>query len=128
MGSFRHDEYVEMTMYLRCDLHCAHCMIEGTMVRLRPESMGRFRELLAYNRARRRWKGIVFTGSEITLRHDLPVLARAARANGFEHVRIETHGMRLAEPDYCRELVGAGVDEYFVSVTASDAATHDVIT
>jgi MoaA/NifB/PqqE/SkfB family radical SAM enzyme len=42
-------------------------------------------------------------------------------------VRIQTHGMRLADEAYCRELVDAGIDEYFVSVTAADAATHDAI-
>jgi MoaA/NifB/PqqE/SkfB family radical SAM enzyme len=64
----------------------------------------------------------------VTLRADLPDLARRARRNGFEHVRIQTHGARLADKAYCRELVEAGIDEYFVSVTAADAATHDSIT
>ena len=36
--------------------------------------------------------------------------------------------MRLAELSYCRELIDAGVDEFFVSVTASDAESHDAIT
>src|SRR5262249_52391113 len=128
MGRFNHDDYVELTMHFRCNLRCAHCMIEGTMDRLRPESPERFRDLLAYNRRRRRWRGLILTGAEITLRHDLPDLARAARAAGFEHVRIQTHGAHLAEAAYCRELVEAGVGEFFVSVTAADAATHDAIT
>jgi MoaA/NifB/PqqE/SkfB family radical SAM enzyme len=128
MGIFNHEEYVELTMHFRCNLRCQHCMIEGTMDRLEPESADRFQEVLAYNERLRRWKGIIFTGSEITLRHDLAELARAARRHGFEHVRIQTHGMRLADPAYCRELVEAGIDEYFVSVTAADAETHDAIT
>src|SRR5439155_16021427 len=37
-------------------------------------------------------------------------------------------GVRLADSSYCRELVEAGIDEYFVSVTAADAETHDAIT
>ena len=40
-----------------------------------------------------------------------------ARAHRFEHVRIQTHGMGMDDMDYCRELVDAGVDQYFVSVT-----------
>jgi MoaA/NifB/PqqE/SkfB family radical SAM enzyme len=128
MGRFNHDEYVEMTMHFRCNLLCEHCMIEDTMDRLEPESMEKFREVLAYNRVNRVRKGLILTGAEVTLRKDLPELARMARQNGFEHVRIQTHGMRLADPDYCRELVDAGIDEYFVSVTAADAETHDAIT
>jgi len=125
---FNAAEYVELTMHFKCNLKCVHCMIEGTMDWLRPESTDQFERVLALNVQQRRWRGIIFTGSEITLRADLPELARKARASGFEHVRIQTHGMRLADPDYCRELVAAGVDEYFVSVTAADAETHDAIT
>lgn len=121
-------DYVEITAHFACNLRCEHCMIEGTMDWLRPESSDRFEEVLAINAQQARWKGLTLTGSEITLRRDLPELARRAREGGFEHVRIQTHGMRLADADYCAELVEAGVDEYFVSVTAADAATHDAIT
>lgn len=128
MKRFVHDDYVELTMHFRCNLRCKHCMIEGTMDWLEPEPDRRFGEVLAHNAAHRKWRGLILTGSEITLREDLPQLARRARESGFEHVRIQTHGMRLAVPAYCRELVEAGVDEYFVSVTAADADTHDAIT
>jgi len=128
VGCFNHDQYVELTMHFRCNLFCEHCMIEGTMDRLEPESMERFHQILEQNRQQHTWKGLILTGSEITLRSDLPELARLAHRNGFEHVRIQTHGMRLADTNYCKELVDAGVDEYFVSVTAADAETHDAIT
>jgi MoaA/NifB/PqqE/SkfB family radical SAM enzyme len=121
-------EYVEMTVHFRCNLKCEHCMIEGSMDWLQPESMQRFSEILAQNERERLWKGLILTGSEVTLRRDLPDLARSARASGFEHVRIQTHGMKLESEDYCRELIDAGIDQYFVSVTAADAASHDAIT
>jgi len=125
---FHFDDYVELTMHFKCNLKCVHCMIEDTMDWLEPEGMERLQEVCEYNDEHGRWKGIIFTGSEVTLRPDLPDWARQARRHGFEHVRIQTHGMRLAQEDYCRELVDAGIDEYFVSVTAADAATHDAIT
>ncbi len=103
-------------------------MIEGTMDWLRPESADQFESVLAQNAQHRQWTGLILTGSEVTLRGDLPELARRARESGFEHVRIQTHGMRLADEGYCRELVDAGIDEYFVSVTTADAASHDAIT
>jgi len=128
MNRFVQDDYIELTVHFRCNLRCQHCMIEGTMDWLQPESEARLREILERNAAERCWKGLVLTGSEVTLRGDLPELARRARAHGFEHVRIQTHGVHLASEAYCRELVDAGVDEYFVSVTAADAPTHDAIT
>ena len=121
-------DYVELTVHFKCNLKCVHCMIEGTMDWLRPESSENFEAVLEDNRRNRRWKGLILTGSEVTLRPDLPDMARKARDNGFEHVRIQTHGVRLASEQYCRELVDAGIDEYFVSVTAADGPTHDAIT
>lgn len=125
---FAASDYVEVTVHFKCNLACVHCMIEGTMDWLRPESDEQLGRVLARNARERRWKGLTLTGSEVTLRPDLSRLAGAAREHGFEHVRIQTHGMRLADRNYCRELVESGIDEYFVSVTAADAATHDAIT
>lgn len=128
MGRYDHTQYVSMTMEFRCNLKCVHCMIEGTMDRLTPETMEKFDALMAHNSANRQWRGLILTGSEITLRRDLPDLATRARASGFDHVRIQTHGMHLGRLDYTRKLVEAGVDEFFVSIAGSDAATHDGIT
>jgi MoaA/NifB/PqqE/SkfB family radical SAM enzyme len=127
MGYFNQKDYVELTMHFVCNLKCEHCMIEGTMDVLAPETMDRLDEVIAYNRAHGLWKGVILTGSEITLRRDLPEIARKIRDSGFDHVRIQTHGMRLANARYCAELVDAGIDEFFVSVTAADAQTHDAI-
>lgn len=125
---FDHSRYVSMTMEFRCNLSCNHCMIEGTMDRLVPETTEKFDEVLDYNSLHERWTGLILTGSEITLRRDLPDLARRAARAGFEHIRIQTHGMRLAQENYCRTLVEAGIDEFFVSVPGSDAQSHDAIT
>lgn len=125
---FDHEKYVSMTMEFRCNLKCVHCMIEDTMDRLEPESDANFDKLMAYNKQSNVWRGLILTGSEITLSKKLPALAEKARASGFEHVRIQTHGMHLAQASYCQTLYTAGVDEYFVSVAGSDAPTHDMIT
>ncbi len=98
------------------------------MDRLEPEGADQLQAVLDHNREHRQWDGLILTGAEITLRRDLPEIARRALENGFIHVRLQTHGMRLADRAYCRELVDAGIDEYFVSITAADAETHDAIT
>lgn len=128
MGCFNHQEYVSMTMEFRCNLKCVHCMIEGTMELLAPQTQEQLQGLCATNVMHRKWKGLILTGSEITLHSDLPDWVRMARSSGFERVRIQTHGMRLGRTTYCAELVEAGVNEFFISVAAADAATHDGIT
>lgn len=128
MGRYDNSRYVSVTLEFRCNLACVHCMIEGTMDRLETVPDDEFEAVLEQNRRTGQWSGIIMTGSEITLRRDLPELARRARAAGFAHVRIQTHGMHLARPGYVDKLIDAGVDEYFVSVAGADAATHDGIT
>ncbi len=125
-----HDQrrYVSLTMEFRCNLRCVHCMIEGTMDRLAPQSDDRFEEVMAHNRETGQWSGLILTGSEITLRRDLPDLARRARDSGFRDIRIQTHGMRLGNPAFARELVEAGVNEFFISVAGDCAESHDRIT
>jgi MoaA/NifB/PqqE/SkfB family radical SAM enzyme len=128
MGVFDHRQYVSMTMEFRCNLKCVHCMIEDTMDRLVPQTAEQLHGLLAHNVMHRKWKGLILTGSEITLHRDLPEWVRLARESGFEKVRIQTHGMRLGSESYCAELVDAGVNEFFISVAGADAETHDGIT
>lgn len=123
-----HARWVSVTMEFRCNLRCTHCMIEGTMSRLRPTEGEDFDEVLRQQRDTGLWDGIVLTGAEITLRADLPDLVARARAAGFAHIRIQTHGMRLHRPDYLDRLVEAGADEFFISVTAADEVRHDAIT
>ena len=71
---------------------------------------------------------MVLTGAEITLRGDLPDLAKRARSAGFSRVRIQTHGVHLAREDYAAKLLDAGINEFFVSVAGCDAESHDRIT
>jgi MoaA/NifB/PqqE/SkfB family radical SAM enzyme len=103
-------------------------MIEDTMDRLKPQPLEQLKNILEHNAKHKQWKGLILTGSEITLNRDLPEWARMAKQHGFEHVRIQTHGMHLVNRNYCANLIDAGVDEFFISVAAADAETHDAIT
>jgi MoaA/NifB/PqqE/SkfB family radical SAM enzyme len=128
MALYPHDDYISVTLEFRCNLKCVHCMIEGTMDYLQPQSDQVFEEVLAEQRRNQRWQGIILTGSEITLHKELISMVEAAKQAGFKHVRIQTHGMHLGQTSFCDSLLGAGVDEFFVSVAGSDAGSHDTIT
>ncbi len=128
LSVFDHSEYVSLTMEFRCNLKCVHCMIEDSMHWLQPQTEADLQQVLTTNRLESRWRGIILTGSEITLLKTLPDLVKRAKTANFEHVRIQTHGMHLANEKFCDTLLDAGVDEFFVSVAGSDAQTHDEIT
>ena len=71
----------------------------------------------------------VLTGAEVTLRPDLPEIARLATTKGrFETVRIQTNARRLRDGDYTASLIAAGITEFFVSIHAHTAALDHQIT
>ena len=56
-----------------------------------------------------------FSGGEPTIREDLPELIRMAKELGFEHVEVNTNGIRLAESvEYCRTLREAGMSTVYL--------------
>jgi MoaA/NifB/PqqE/SkfB family radical SAM enzyme len=103
-------------------------MILESMHWLKPADEAEFDRLLEEQRTKKSWRALILTGSEVTLRKDLPGLVQRAIKAGFEFVRIQTHGMRLSDESYCRELVNVGVKEFFISVTAGNESLHDQIT
>lgn len=66
-------------------------------------------------------------GGEVTLRDDLPKILALARKVGFRHVTLVTNGVRLAQPDYVRDLISSGCTHFRLSVHGPDAKTHDAI-
>lgn len=65
-----------------------------------------------------------FSGGEPTIRDDLFDLIGMAKEAGFEHVEVNTNGLRLAQSvDYCRGLKEADVDTIYLQF---DGITSDV--
>jgi len=71
------------------------------------------------------FRSVCFTGGEPTLRPDLPKMAALARKLGFTYSRVQTNGVKLAEPAYAAELVAAGVNFFRVSLHGHTAKLHD---
>jgi len=67
---------------------------------------------------------IQLSGGEPTLRDDLPQIVALARKMGFDHIQINTNGIRLAQDtDYGQALKDAGVTAFFLQF---DGLTEDV--
>ncbi|SRR5579883_970790 len=121
-------KWLELTPDYRCNNRCVGCFS------VQPEGAGgptmplaESLQNLALGRrlgARAAWLG----GGEPTLREDLFAVAAAARRLGYERVKLQTNGMRLAEPEFTRRLAAAGVTEVNLSIKGADEATHDRLT
>jgi uncharacterized radical SAM superfamily Fe-S cluster-containing enzyme len=71
---------------------------------------------------------VQFSGGEPTVRNDLPELVETAAEMGFEHVQVNTNGVRLAnEEGYAAELAEAGVAAIYLQFDGLEAETYEAI-
>lgn len=67
---------------------------------------------------------IIFTGGEPTLRDDLPELIAFAKSQG-QITGLNTNGRRLANKDFLKTLVDAGLDHIQITFRSANASIHD---
>lgn len=68
---------------------------------------------------------IQFSGGEPTVRDDLPELVEHAVEDGFEHVQVNTNGVRLASEDgYAERLADAGVTAVYLQFDGTTSETY----
>jgi radical SAM protein with 4Fe4S-binding SPASM domain len=67
---------------------------------------------------------IVFTGGEPTLRNDLPKLIHYAQEKGLI-TGLNTNGRKLADADYLKSLVDAGLDHVQITFESHNPVIHD---
>jgi cyclic pyranopterin phosphate synthase len=119
---------VAVTVDFHCQSACRFCIVQEGMNRYKGLPFERFQKMVDDNRVSRKYERAIFTGGEVTLEKSLLDFVRYARASGsFAHLRIQTNARKLADMDYARSLVEAGVDEYFVSLHGADAKVQDGI-
>lgn len=118
-----------VTVDFHCNSACTFCIVQEGMNNYRGVPFERFAAIVEDNLHSRKYDRVLFTGGEVTLEKSLIQFVEHARGSGaFRHVRLQTNGRKLADGDYTRTLVAAGVDEFFVSLHGDTAALHDAIT
>lgn len=113
---------VEITA--RCDLRCPVCFAaSGPAAGPDPDLAG-LERLLGRTFARAGNCPLQLSGGEPTLRDDLPLIVRRAHEIGFDHVQVNTNGLRLGrDPEFARALADAGVTDFFLQF---DGVSDDV--
>jgi len=111
----------------RCNLKCPVCFANAaTAGYVYEPAKEQIREILEnfWRNEPVKPPALQFSGGEPTIREDLPELVKIAKEVGFNHVEVNSNGIRLAESvDYCRELLDAGVSTIYLQF---DGVTPDV--
>ena len=112
----------------RCNLRCPICFanaaVAGYVYEPTKEQIGEMLQTL------REVKPIPatalqFSGGEPTVQEDLPELVRMAKTAGFDHVEVNSNGLKLAESvDYCRSLLDAGVSTIYLQFDGVKPETY----
>jgi hypothetical protein len=102
----------------RCNLRCPICFAHaGAAGYLYEPSKEEIRKIMENLRANRPVPppALQFSGGEPTVREDLPDLVRMANELGFQHVEVDSNGIKMAESvDYCKTLKRAGVSTVYL--------------
>ncbi len=116
---------VEVTQ--NCNLSCSYCFASSGPGGYE-HSVDEVRELLETVLESGGPRPIQFSGGEPTVREDLPELVGEARSMGFEHVQVNTNGIRLAREDgYAEELAAAGVTAIYLQFDGLEPETYERI-
>ena len=69
-----------------------------------------------------------FTGGEPTIRKDIVELVRYAISIGFKQVGVITNGFRMADENFSKELIDAGLNDCLFSLHGHNVEIHDKLT
>jgi 7,8-dihydro-6-hydroxymethylpterin dimethyltransferase len=131
-GICRNHEQATCTAILEithaCNLTCPVCFAGSKEASGNGPSLNRIEEMLETVKETRGICPLQLSGGEPTLRNDLPQIVTLARKIGFDHIQINTNGIRLAQDfDYGQSLKDAGTSDFFLQFDGCDDAVYSRI-
>jgi MoaA/NifB/PqqE/SkfB family radical SAM enzyme len=107
----------------QCNQACTFCFVSTHLPTARDQAI---REAIV--NAGRHGARITISGGEPTLNPKLTEYIHLARQHSHGPVELQSNAMRFADMAFAQAVIGAGVDEVFVSLHGSTAAISDAVT
>ena len=123
-----HTALANVVVTNRCDLNCYYCFFyckEGDKVY--EPSLEQLKKMFRSLRNEKPvgCNALQLTGGEPTLRDDLIEIIKLARQEGFEHVQLNTNGIRLSRSlEFAKALRSAGIGTLYMSFDGVSARTN----
>jgi len=118
---------IDINLGYTCNADCPFCYYKlSKQVKQKKKDLTTFeaKRLLCY--IKKKGKEIVdFTGGEPTIREDIFELVAFAKRLGFTEISIITNGLKLADKNFLKNLVAAGVNDILFSVHGYTSEMHD---
>ncbi len=113
----------ELILNYNCNARCLFCS-QGDFDKSRNAPFEAIARNI-YNARKSGYTRLGFTGGEPLIRPDILKIISLGKSVGFDFIRIQTNGIKLADPAFCRQLVKAGLTFCKFSFTTDNAAEHD---
>ncbi|MFZ1085410.1 MAG: radical SAM protein [Terracidiphilus sp.] len=126
-GRIDFSTYAVIPIWYGCNSACSICMLSSLEESMAAVPFDRFRALVMklVNDGERR--NLVLSGGEVTtFAHLERYVEFAASLKWFARIQIQTNGRRLANADYTRRLIDAGVNEFFISLHGPEEVHDDL--
>ena len=115
----------ELILNYNCNARCRFCSQGGFDKSLNAPFAAIARNI--YSAYRDGYRRLGFTGGEPLIRPDILKVVALGRSVGFRFIRVQTNGIKLADPDFCRDLAKAGLTFCKFSFTSDRSAEHDAL-
>ncbi|MCS7119090.1 MAG: radical SAM protein [Archaeoglobaceae archaeon] len=119
-----HTALLNIVLTNRCDLACWYCFFYAKRVGYVYEpSIEQIREMVRIARQIKPvpCNAVQLTGGEPALREDLMEIIKVIKEEGYEHVQLNTNGIRLArEEGFAEKIREAGVNTVYLSFDGVD--------
>uniref|UniRef100_A0A7C3RAL2 Radical SAM protein n=1 Tax=Archaeoglobus fulgidus TaxID=2234 RepID=A0A7C3RAL2_ARCFL len=123
-----HTALLNIVLTNRCDLACWYCFFYAKRAGYVYEpTLEQIREMVrkARNMKPIGCNAVQLTGGEPTLRDDLIDIIKMIKEEGYDHIQLNTNGIRLAEDeDFALKVRVAGVNTVYLSFDGVDEKTN----
>lgn len=123
-----HTALANIVLTTRCDRNCFYCFFYAERLGYVYEpSLGEIREMLSNLRGERPvpCNAVQLTGGEPTLREDLIEIIRMCREEGFDHIQLNTNGIRISQDlEFTKSIREAGVNTLYLSFDGLSPKTN----
>jgi len=125
------ERHKDVTFFIEtvCNFRCPFCWHDAFRSNIKPVTFGEYKRVLLEDVHTKEYNRVLLSGAEVTLNRDLIKFVEfAKKLEHIKHIRIQTNGSKLSDLDYCKSLIKAGVDEFYVSLYGHNAQLQDELT
>lgn len=109
----------------RCNMRCPVCFADSGKETFEPDQ-AKIREMYTALLEQNGPCSLQLSGGEPTVRDDLPALVQIGKELGFEHIQVNTNGLRIAaDLPYLEQLKAAGADLIYLQFDGLDDEIYE---